>query len=387
MQVDHERLLRNITELVRIPSHDEVDTIADHVLKRLAADGVEGAWKDEDGNVIIEMGEGDGLLLNAHLDTVGVSGFEGDPYGAEIEGDRLVGRGVCDDKSGAALMLELARTLKDAPLRRRLIFAFSVWEEGLAPAPNGAFGIALRHEATQGIVLEQSVLSEEDMGVNIGCRGVLRFDVVVKGKPCHSSRPDLGENAVYRAARFLRLWQEEFTPDRMPAREFVVLDKAYPLGSIATVTEIEARQGRNIIPGRCVLGVDCRLYPYQEPEPIVERAEALAEEVAPGEIAVENVTHVSGHVCDEAELIRVCAEAAEANGFRPVLSIHNARTDGAIFHNEGDIPCVVFGPGNCGQAHTTHESLVLPLFYRGARTVCDAVEALAAGGVEVMSAE
>ena len=379
MKVDPERLLRNIVELVRIPSHDEVDTITAHVLERLRGDGVEGARKDEDGNVIVEMGEGDGLLLNAHLDTVGVSGFQGDPYRAEVVGDRLVGRGVCDDKSGAALMFELARLLKDARLRRRLIFAFSVWEEGLTPAPNGAFGIALRHDATQGIVMEQTVLSDEDMGINVGCRGVLRLDVVVHGKPCHSSRPELGENAVYRAARFIRRWEEELAADRMPAREFTVLGQTYRLGSLATVTEIQASHGRNIIPGRCVIGVDCRLFPYQDAQAVLDRVKGLADEIAPGQITVENVSHVGGHVCDEAELIRVCSEAAESNGFRPVLSIHNARTDGAIFHNDGDIPCVVFGPGNYGQAHTDDESLILPLFYRGSQAVLDAVAGLAVG--------
>src|SRR4051812_10500957 len=45
------------------------------------------------------------LLLEAHQDTVPVDGMIVAPFGAEIEGNKLYGRGACDIKGGMAAML------------------------------------------------------------------------------------------------------------------------------------------------------------------------------------------------------------------------------------------------------------------------------------------
>ena len=50
-------------------------------------------------NVVATLdGEGPHLLLNGHLDTVGVEGMTIDPWGAELADGRLLGRGSCDMK-------------------------------------------------------------------------------------------------------------------------------------------------------------------------------------------------------------------------------------------------------------------------------------------------
>ena len=57
-----------------------------------------GRW-----NVVGRLeGDGDGptLLLNGHLDTVGVTGMTVEPFGGELQDGRLWGRGACDMKGG-----------------------------------------------------------------------------------------------------------------------------------------------------------------------------------------------------------------------------------------------------------------------------------------------
>ena len=61
-----------------------------------------GRW-----NVVGRLeGDGDGptLLLNGHLDTVGVTGMTVEPFGGELQDGRLWGRGACDMKGGVAVI-------------------------------------------------------------------------------------------------------------------------------------------------------------------------------------------------------------------------------------------------------------------------------------------
>ena len=58
-------------------------------------------------------GGGRSLLLNAHMDTVGVTGMER-PHKPYVEGDRLYGRGAYDMKAGmAAIMLTGASAVEE----------------------------------------------------------------------------------------------------------------------------------------------------------------------------------------------------------------------------------------------------------------------------------
>jgi hypothetical protein len=58
-------------------------------------------------------GDGPTLLLNGHLDTVGVTGMTVEPFGGELQDGRLWGRGACDMKGGVAALL--AATAQGAP--------------------------------------------------------------------------------------------------------------------------------------------------------------------------------------------------------------------------------------------------------------------------------
>lgn len=378
MRINRKRLTDEVRRLVRIPSHEEVDTVAAYVLGRLQDAGVHDAHRDEDGNVVGSLGEGDGLLLNAHLDTVGVDGFDGPPFDGRREGTRLIGRGASDCKAGVATLLELARVLARAQLKRKVLFAFSVWEEGSSPGPNGAFGLARRVRAQQGVVLESTVRPPERMDVLAGCRGILRADFIVAGKAAHSSTPHRGDNALYRAAELVGRFREDFSPEHLPCATVSVLGRRMQVPCIASLTEIRATQGRNIIPAQCVVGLDCRLFPGQDAEELVARLRRFAAGFGRGKVRLEERERIPGHVCTDAGLLDICRRAAAGNGYECRIRLGNGRTDSTVFHNEGGIPTVVFGPGTEGQAHTRTESLDLPSFHSAAQACLDAVLALGA---------
>ena len=86
-------------------------------------------------NLLITLDFGPGgrhLVLSGHLDTKPVADatWSVDPFGADVEGDRLYGLGSADMKSALAAMLAAAsRLARDAPSRGRLSLLFTADEE------------------------------------------------------------------------------------------------------------------------------------------------------------------------------------------------------------------------------------------------------------------
>jgi acetylornithine deacetylase len=136
---------------------------------------------------------GKSLLLNGHLDTVGVESME-DPFILRREGDRLYGRGAYDMKGSLAVMLLLAEYFTQHPPPLDILLTFVADEEDkslgmdylaekwlldISPPPIGA------------IFLEPT---EEDIGV---ChKGFSWYELEVAGKASHGSRPDEGIDAI-----------------------------------------------------------------------------------------------------------------------------------------------------------------------------------------------
>lgn len=81
----------------------------------------------------VEMGEGDEVMgIVAHLDVVPAGdGWKHDPFGAELEGDAVYGRGTTDDKGPAIAALLAMKAVMDAgiPLSRRVRLILGCDEE------------------------------------------------------------------------------------------------------------------------------------------------------------------------------------------------------------------------------------------------------------------
>src|SRR5258705_8672001 len=72
-----------------------------------------------------------GIVISGHTDVVPVDGqsWDTDPWQVAQDGDRLVGRGVCDMKSFIASALTLVPQMTTRDLKRPLHFALSYDEE------------------------------------------------------------------------------------------------------------------------------------------------------------------------------------------------------------------------------------------------------------------
>ena len=125
--IDRDYIIETLTHLVRINSVNpslsadgkgeaEIGTTVADALSTLGL--TVSTQEIETGRVNVVgvlkgSGNGRSLLLNAHMDTVGVQGMVIDPFGAEIQDGRLYGRGALDMKGSLAAMLGAAKALVD----------------------------------------------------------------------------------------------------------------------------------------------------------------------------------------------------------------------------------------------------------------------------------
>ena len=151
-------------------------------------------------NLVAEIGDADGpvLLLNGHVDTVPVApGWTRDPFGAEIEGDRLFGLGANDNKASVAGLACAVADLADRPPPGRIVFAATCDEE------TGGEGLEWLRPRLPAI--DQAVITEPtDFRVAIAQRGLVRLTARAVGKSAHASRPWEGENAIALAVEDVR---------------------------------------------------------------------------------------------------------------------------------------------------------------------------------------
>ncbi len=141
-------------------------------------------------------GGGPSLMLNGHMDTVGVDGME-NPFGAEIRDGRLYGRGAQDMKGSLAAMLGAAKALIDGGVKLAgdLQLAFVVDEETVSI---GTADLVEHLQTDAAIVTEPT-----DLNVCRAHRGFIWYEVTTFGRAAHGSRYDEGIDAIIHMGRFL----------------------------------------------------------------------------------------------------------------------------------------------------------------------------------------
>jgi len=147
--------------------------------------------------VLKGSGGGKSLLLNAHLDTVGVEGMRIDPFGGELKDGRVYGRGAQDMKGSLAAMIAAAKAIQDAGIRLRGdLLITAVADEKHTSI--GTETLIREFKADGAIVTEPT-----DMRICRAHRGFIWFEVETSGRAAHGSRYKEGIDANMRMGRFL----------------------------------------------------------------------------------------------------------------------------------------------------------------------------------------
>ena len=191
------------------------------------------------------------VVLAGHTDTVPANGDNATP---RVEGDVLWGLGASDMKSGLAVMLDLARTLRDPAVD--VTYVFYAREEVAAVDSGLAELIEVRPDLLVG---DLAILGEPTEGtVEAGCQGTLRFLVTLTGVRAHPARPWMGRNAIHRLAGLLAAVAD--VPERRPVLAGCEYREA--LQALA----VEGGVAGNVVPDRAVLTLNHRFAPDRTPE-------------------------------------------------------------------------------------------------------------------------
>ncbi len=291
------------------------------------------------------------LALIGHLDTVP---GENDFTGQIIDG-RLYGLGASDMKGGLAVMMGLMDYFSDKEKRFNLIYVFYEKEEG-PYVDNGLEPFLSEFDIIQKADLAIA-LEPTDNKVQVGCLGTLHASIIFKGKRAHSARPWQGENAIHKAADFLKRLADygihEYEFDGMKFLE------------VMNATMVEFSGGRNIIPDKFVINVNYRFAPGKT----IEQAKEDVLKLVNGEAKVEFTDLCpSGNVCLYnpvlSELIEKYSLPVEAK---------QAWTDVARLSLYG-IDAVNFGPGEAAQAHQKNENIPLENLYKNFEILSDFIK-------------
>ena len=292
------------------------------------------------GNVVVartDLGRSERVILAGHLDTVPLTQPPNLPTRFEGAGaDRqLWGRGTVDMKGGVAVQLTLAALLT-APNRDVTWFFYD--NEEVETERNGLRRVALNHP--EWLAGDFAVLGEPtNAGIEGGCNGTIRVEVVVPGRAAHSARSWMGVNAIHAAAEVLnRLTAYE-------PRQVEVDGLLYREGMSAV--RINGGVAGNVIPDECVVMVNHRFAPsVSEAE-----AEAHCRELFDGfEVRVVDLAGGARPGLQHP----AAASFVEAVGTEPVAKV--GWTDVSRFAAMG-IPAVNYGPGDPLLAHRDDEQV------------------------------
>ena len=209
--------------------------------------------------------------FNGHLDVVPVGeGWSKDPFGGEIEGDRLYGRGTSDMKAGIAASLYAMEAIR----RAGIALPGAIEQSATVDEESGGFaGVAwLAEHGYLNPSRQQHVIITEPHGpdrICLGHRGVWWFDLIVHGHIAHGSMPFNGINAVDRMTEFLNAVNARLRPKlaaritAMPVAPDPARHPTLNINSIFAGQPLDQRQ-TPCVPDRCTVIFDRRFLPEED---------------------------------------------------------------------------------------------------------------------------
>jgi acetylornithine deacetylase len=283
------------------------------------------------------------LMLNAHMDTVGVAGMAR-PHEPEIRDGRLYGRGAYDMKAGLAAIMLAGAAAAEAGLRGDVLVTAVADEEH---ASEGMQSVLRRWSADGCIVTEPTSLR-----ACVAHKGFVWAQLQTRGRAAHGSRPDLGADAIAGMGPVLT---------GLRALQARLDERPHPLLGPASLhaSLIEGGQELSSYPERCILSIERRTLPGETVADVTHELEqllALATEADPRlrtELRI-GLAREPFEVDPEAPIVTtLLAAASETLGTPPPVVGDHPWMD-AAFASAAGIPTVVFGPGGAG-AHAVEE--------------------------------
>ena len=320
--------------------------------------------RDDRPNVVARLSggrPGPVVVLNSHLDTVPTgNGWTIDPWGGEIKEGRVWGLGSTDAKGQLVAMLAATAAVRRAgPFAGEILMTAVMGEE---LGSEGARRLAPNLHADYAIVGEPTNLE-----VGIAHRGSIRPRFSVAGRAAHSSMPQLGKNAIFKAQKLVA---------RIERYCAQVGSISHPLigNAVASITSIAGGINSSTIPDQCDIVMDRRMVPGENPEQVIEDLRNLIKDVAKDDPEFEAsiveflpVTGPPSEISSDARLVRLALAAVEhATGIPRTPRGMTFGCDMTHFR-AAKIDTIVMGPGDIARAHKPDEFIEIEELMAGGR--------------------
>jgi acetylornithine deacetylase len=269
-----------------------------------------------------------------------------DPFIQRRDGERLYGRGTSDMKGFLACALAALPAIASSPLSRPLHLAFSYDEEA------GCRGVPhLISHLSDLCAKPEACIVGEPSGLRAirAHKGKASARIELIGRAGHSSRPDLGLNAIHAMAEIVT----EAVRSAEALTEGPFDDNFEPPYSSLQVGTIAGGQAVNIIPDRCTIELEARAVAGVDPARLLVGIEAKLESLAErGFKARWEVlsAYPALSLKDDAPLA-VLLEALTGQKPLPAVSFG---TEAGLYQAAG-IDAIICGPGDIGRAHKADE--------------------------------
>ncbi|MFH1228985.1 MAG: M20 family metallopeptidase [Candidatus Aenigmatarchaeota archaeon] len=292
-------------------------------------------------DVVASVGSGRGIMLNGHMDTVPVgNNWKHDPFGGNVVNGKLYGRGASDMKGGIASILAAVQNLSKEKFKGKLLLTFVADEE--ANQKGSEYLIKNRRDIFKGI--GYGVMADSnDMQITTAQKGIVQIVVGFRGKAAHASTPELGDNAIYKAAEFvleIRKLMSNLGKTRNPV-----------MGSgTASVGTIKGGIKVNVVPDFCNVEVDRRTIPGETLDYAINQIKEILKRLKLKADVQIKTSRMPMQIGENSEMVTLLKKISKAK-----TSSSPGYMETEMYFKELGIPCVDIGPGLDRQAHVADE--------------------------------
>lgn len=284
------------------------------------------------------------IVLSGHFDTVplGNKKWSVDPFAGEINDGKIWGRGSSDMKGGlAAMILASIQAFIETPPEGGIRLIFTAGEELGCQGVQQLVRVMNRHDKASAIIVGEPTAN---LPVT-GHKGALYLNAITSGLTAHSSMPELGVNAIYKAARsIMKIMDFNFEAERDPLLGYPTIN----------VGKISGGMNINSVPDHAEFTVDIRSTTKIDHSKILVK---LGKELG-NETVLETLVNLKPVFTSEKDpfiqlVYDVCGVARSGKEFPRALPYV---TDGAVLQRlYNGVPTVILGPGQPEMAHQTDE--------------------------------
>jgi len=284
------------------------------------------------------------VVFSGHLDTVplGAKEWSVNPFAGETIDGKIYGRGSSDMKSGvAAIVVAAIESFNEVTPKGGVRLVITAGEE------LGCQGVQhLAEEYKKWGKASGLIIAEPTANIPaIGHKGALYLNLTTTGITAHSSMPQLGVNAIYKAAKAISVI-EKFSFD---AEE----DSLLGLPTI-NVGKMSGGMNINSVPDHAEFTIDVRSTTKVNHADILKKLKNEMGEDVNIEILV-NLNPVSTEETEPfvQQVYNACNNDTESSEFPKALPY---MTDGSVLQRVfNEAPTIILGPGQPELAHQTDE--------------------------------